>query len=440
MIDRRRFAHHEHGHGGHHHHHHHHDDEPPVFTDPAQESLSQAMRAGFNVLRIIMLVLLIAYFASGWFQVKPGDQGLIVRFGALRENSKTGTPIFEQGWHFALPDPFDTKIPVPGQFYTLRLDTFLFKRVGAAAAKPLGAQPLSEILIEKESLEPGEDGYMITGDRGISHGLWSIEFRIEDAAKYVRNVGSRAPDDLQPILQRLAENAVTTAVAGRRVEEVLRYARPGEIIGDVVSQEVQKHLSDALARLETGVIISKVTSETIEPGRVRPAFYRVNRAQNEQRRLIDEARKQRNQLLSEAAGDKVRYEALLEAINTYGVAQLDGAAEARLKELLADIDARLMSTSGEAQSMLDRARTERDNERESVQREYEQFVNFLDAYRKYPEATRVREWVRMRADILGSVHNEIFFLPAAKMIEILTNRDPQRLLEAEAARFKAPRQ
>lgn len=439
MIARRRFAHHDHGHGGHHHHHDH-DDEPPVFTDPAQESLSQAMRAGFNVLRVIMIVLLVAYFASGWFQVKPGDQGLIVRFGALRENPKTGTPIFEQGWHFALPDPFDTKIPVPGQFYTLRLDSFLFKRVGTAAQKPLGVQPLSEILTEKESFEPGEDGYMISGDRNISHGLWSIEFRIEDAAKYVRNVGNRAPDDLEPILQRLMENAVTKAVAGRRIEEVLRYARPGEIIGDVVAQEVQKQLSAALARLESGVVISKITSETIEPGRVRPAFYRVNRAQQEQQRLVTEAQKQRNQLLSEAAGDKARYDALLQVINEYGAAQLQNAPETRLKELLADIDAKLMTSSGEAQSMLDRARTERDNERESVQREYTEFINFLEAYRKSPQTTRVREWVRMRAEVLGSVQNEIFFLPAARIVEILTNRDPQRLLEAEAERYKGGRQ
>ena len=34
---------------------------PPVEVDPAQESLSQALRAGFNVLRVIIVVLLIAF-------------------------------------------------------------------------------------------------------------------------------------------------------------------------------------------------------------------------------------------------------------------------------------------------------------------------------------------------------------------------------------------
>jgi regulator of protease activity HflC (stomatin/prohibitin superfamily) len=433
--------HHDHGPGGHHHHHdhghHHHDpaDGGPVhFTDPAQESLSQALKAGFNVMRVIMIVLLIAYFASGWFQVKPGDQGLIVRFGQLRDNPATGKPIYEQGWHFALPDPFDTKITVPGQFYTLKLDTFLFKRVGDAARKPLGEQPLAEILMEKDKLEPGEDGAMLSGDRNLSHGIWTVEFRIDDAAKYVRNVGSNPPHDFRPLLQRVTENAVIKAVAGRRIEEVLRYGRPGEVIADIVSADVQTRIAQELARLDTGVTIIKVTAETIEPGRVRTAFYRVNVAQNEQQRLISEANQQRTQLLNEAAGPG--YEALLKLIEAYGAAQTASASEDRLREMLAEIDAMLDKASGQVADILSRASTRRDAAVQDLRREYEEFIGFRDAYRKNPFAALVREWVRMRSVVLGSVQNEIFYMPRAKTIEILTNRDPERALEAERQRFQ----
>mgnify|MGYP001172792579 CR=1 FL=1 len=432
-TERRLLAHHDHG-GGHHHHHHHDDDGPPHFSDPAQESLSQALRAGFNVMRVIMVVLLVAYFASGWFQVKPGDQGLIARFGALRDNPATGTPIFEQGWHFALPDPFDHKIEVPGQFYTLMFDTFLFKRVGEAANKPLGSQPLRELVMEKEKLEPGDDGAMLSGDRNLSHGLWSVEFRIEDAAKYVRNVGSNPPQDIKPLLQRLTENAVVRAVAGRRVEEVLRYGRPGEVIADVVPAEVHARLSADLARLETGVVVSKVSAETLEPGRVRSAFQRVTVALGERQRLERDADRDRTLLLNEAAGQQ--YAELLRAIEAYGAAQTTGESPERLAELHREIDAVLLTASGMVAEILQQAESNATAARESVRREYEEFVNYLAAYRRYPETTRVREWVRMRAAVLGSLQNEIFFLPRARTIEILTNRDPERVLEAERERYR----
>ena len=94
---------HQHDHPGHDHDHpHEHAPEALTFSDPAQESLSQALRAGFNVLRVLMIVLLVAYIMSGWFEVGTGQQGLIVGWGKLRlneggESANKGTPIFDSG-------------------------------------------------------------------------------------------------------------------------------------------------------------------------------------------------------------------------------------------------------------------------------------------------------------------------------------------------------
>ena len=57
-------------------------------------------------------------------------------------------------------------------------------------------------------------------------------------------------------------------------------------------------------------------------------------------------------------------------------------------------------------------------------------------YRKYPEVTAVRLWVDMREAILNSDQNEIFFVPKAKELEIITNRDPQRQIEADLKRYR----
>jgi regulator of protease activity HflC (stomatin/prohibitin superfamily) len=408
---------------------------PPGTVDPAQESLSRALRAGFNVLRVIIVVLLIAYFLSGWFQVNPGEQGVIVRFGKLRENADNpeNKYVFREGWHASLPDPFDEKIRLSGQNFTLRIDAFCTVLDEKELAKDLSDINLSKVVPELEKLRPGVDGAMLTGDRNLSHGLFAIEYRIEDAARFVQNVGESRVQ-FEPLLRRLAENAIVRTVAGLPVERVIR-TQAGEVAGDF-TVGIKRRLSAELDRLETGVAVINIEAKTIEPGRVRDAFVAVSNAKSERREREDEARQEAHRILSRTAGSKTRYEALLKAIETYGAAQATGAGEERLGELRQNIDGQLEDAEGEVATRLRQAQSRANEIREGVQQEYKLFVDYLDMYRKYPQLTLVRRWVRMRDAILSSNENEIFFVPEAGEIEILVNRDPFKLIEADIRRFK----
>jgi membrane protease subunit HflK len=405
---------------------------PPVTLDPAQESLSQALRAGFNVLRIIMVVLLIAYFLSGWFQVNPGEQGLIVRFGALRTNEKDGSHVFREGWHLSLPDPFDEKIRISGQNYKPKIYTFCFPlkdedRKRELSDIELGAAP------QKPTLQPGVDGAMLTGDRNLSHGLFAVEYRIDDAALFVQNVGE-TPEAFDHLLRRLAENAVVRTVAGLPVERVIR-TQTHRTEGDF-TRGVKRRLIEELNRLNTGVTILNVEAKTIEPGRVRDAFVDVIKAKSQRKEKESEARREANRLLSKTAGPEDKYTALLEAIESYGAAQAVGADEERLAALRQEIDRQLHQAEGEVASRLRRAQSRESAIRERIQQEYKVFVDYRDMYRKYPELTVTRLWVRMRDAILSSKENDIFFVPEAGEIEIITNRDPQKLIERDLQRYK----
>jgi regulator of protease activity HflC (stomatin/prohibitin superfamily) len=427
-----------------------HDDEPPhardplaarPVDDPAQESLQQALRAGFNALRLVLLVLLVAYFASGWFQVRPGEQGLISRFGKLRINSDpqsqhAGSPIFDQGWHFALPDPFDEKIRISGQPTTIYLDTFLFQRDPREVGKPLGARTLAETVPSRTTLTPGADGTMLSGDRNLSHGLWTIEYRIVDAAQFVRNVGN-VPADFEPLLRRLAENVILRTVAGRRVEEILKYSTAGEQSADVVADEVRSRLRRELEALGTGVELDKVASDTIEPGAVRQAFLAVSEAENERKRLIAEAETTRNQLFTQAAGPGARE--LLKAVEAYGAAQSLGSEPDQLAGLRSEIDRQLAAASGEAAETLARAQTRATAHREQLQSELRDFQAYREAYRAAPRATALGLWTGMLESVLSSRQNEVIRIPSASVIEIHTNRDPQRAREAEMERYRTGR-
>jgi membrane protease subunit HflK len=406
---------------------------PPTAPDPAQESLAQALRAGFNMLRIIMVVLLFAYFLSGLFQVNPGEQGLIVRFGALRENQDDGSYIFREGWHASLPDPFDEKIRISGQNFKLTIYTFSFRLDEADQRKELSDIDLGKDVPQRDKLKPDVDGTMLSGDRNLSHGLWAVEYRITDAASFVQHVGE-APGDFDPLLRRLAENAIVRTVAGMPVERVLR-TQTDEVTGDF-TLEVKRRISEELQRLKTGVTVINVEAKTIEPGRVRDAFLDVTKAKSERKEKESKAEQEANRILSKTSGSKKKYAALLEAINAYGAAQATAADEERLEELRHEIDAKLGQAEGEVATRLRQAQSRANEIRERVKREYNLFVDYRNMYRKYPDVTAMRLWVRMLDAILSSEENEIFFVPEADEIEIIVNRDPLRMIEADIKRFR----
>ena len=48
----------------------------------------------------------------------------------------------------------------------------------------------------------------------------------------------------------------------------------------------------------------------------------------------------------------------------------------------------------------------------------------------------LRLWLQMIEPVLTSKGNEIFFVPNSDEVEIIVNRDPRRLLEAERERYR----
>ena len=409
----------------------------PLGLDPAQESLSQALRAGFNVLRVVIVLLLLFYFFSGVFQVNPGQQGLIARFGRLLVNDKTegpyaGRPIFGEGWHFALPDPFDQKIRISGEQYKSRIAAFCFPLDEKQKRLEFNQLNLSEIAPMLDQFKPGEQGTMLSGDRNLSHGLFQIQYKIVDAAAFVQNIGE-SPADFEELLRRLAENVIVRTVAGIPVERIIIRTQTDEQEGDF-TRTIERRLQSDLNKLNAGVAIESVEAKATEPGRVRQAFLEVVKAKSDLQRDKDEAQQEANRILSEAAGPE--YKELLLTIEQYGAAQAVNTDAARLHELRQEIDAKLVTAEGRVASRLRQAGSSANEIREGVRREYELFTNYRDLYRKYPQLTAVRLWVRMREAILSSADNETFFVPDAGEIEIITNRDIQRQIDADIQRYK----
>jgi len=400
-------------------------------ADPAQESLVHALRASFNILRVLMIVLVVLYLLSGIFAVDPGQQGLVARFGKLRTNpAADGGTVFEQGWYWSLPDPFDEKITVEGEVKELRVTSFLNKHEDAATATDL-----AKVVQRASALQPGVDGAMLTGDKNLSHGRWEVQFHIRDGALFVENVGETIAD-LQPLLQRLTETAVVQEVGGRTVEDVTR-----ERI-DEVRTGVKRRLQGLLDRFNTGVEVNQVEARTIEPGPVRGAFIQVSAAENEKRQTIEVALGRAEDTLKGVAGEQ--FGGLLALIDEYGQAQRDEVSADKLGEILARIDAKLEEAeaagTGEVATMLSDARSQADAVNERLMQEVEEFHKLLEQRNEKPRITLLGLWVQMRASVLGNKNNEVLFVPNTDEIEILINKDPQKQIELERDRVQKRKQ
>ena len=395
---------------------------PGQASDPAQESLVSALRSSFAILRLIMYVLVILYISSGIFQIEPGDQGVVVRFGRLVDNPETGSQVFTQGWKWAWPDPIDEKIRLSGSVHRLETDAFLFKR----RAEEIADETDISTIRWRTKLQPGVDGAMLTGDKNLSHGLWAVEYRIENAAQFVRTIGEN-PQKLEPLLRRMFESRILREVSYRKVEEVTRTKR------DIIADDVRRRLQQDLNQFEIGVQIVKVTADTVVPPRVAPAFDNVTKAENERKQQEDAAHQLATETLNQVAGPQ--YRDLLERIRRYGDAQLASEAPDKLEQLRAEIDDALPNAQGEVAARLRDARARADGTREEINREYQEFTYWLEQYRTYPRQTKIKLWSRMWNAVLSSNENEIFWVPNSDVIEILVNRDPQRAIEAERERL-----
>ena len=87
---------------------------PETPVDAGSQALAEALRSSFAIVRFVMIVLLLVFLASGFFQVGPQERGIILRFGKpVGEGEKV---LLGPGLHFGFPAPIDEvkKVSITG--------------------------------------------------------------------------------------------------------------------------------------------------------------------------------------------------------------------------------------------------------------------------------------------------------------------------------------
>src|SRR5476649_2342669 len=161
-------------------HEHHHAHEPSALVaadDAGSQALAEALGSSFAIVKIVMVLMVVAFFCSGFFTVGPQEKAMILRFGKpVGDGPKA---LLTAGLHWSLPYPIDEVVRIP-----ITEIQKISSNNGWYLTTP-EAELSGEEMPSGTSLNPAVDGYVITADRNIIHTRATLYYHIEQPVDFV---------------------------------------------------------------------------------------------------------------------------------------------------------------------------------------------------------------------------------------------------------------
>jgi len=288
-------------------------------------------RFGFIPLVLVFLGL-IAIFTS-IYQVPADSNAVLLRFGKFHKT-------VDRGLHFKLPFGIDRKFIVP-------VRRQLKMEFGFGTENANNRFQWSSRQIQAEEMS------MITGDRNAALVEWVVQYRIDDAQKYLFQV--RNPE---MTLRDASESVMREVVGDRTVDEVITIGRQG------IEVEALEKLQALVDDYGLGFGITQVQLKNINPPRaVQASFNEVNEAQQERDSMINVARGEYNKKVPRTKGEADQK-----------IAEAEGQATKRINEATGDA---------------------------------ERFSALYQEYQKAPQITRERLYLERMKEVLPNIKSKI---------------------------------
>jgi len=398
--------------------------------DAAGKSLSEALRISFIVLKVIMIVLVVAFLVSGFKTVGSDEQALVLRFGKIRGVGEKRV-LKPRAWpYWVFPYPIDTMVKIPVEKKVdLTVRSFWYYQSQE--------RMLSEPSIEKTrflpELDPIKDGYCITrsekqdqtisgsggSDYNIVHSKWQLTYKIDDPERFFKNVYVEEvkPGDIYfdvitesitPLLQSLFEDVIVTAIVNYTIDDVM-YEQVARLTDDV-----KKLLQEKFDTIESGIKVVRIRMiDKTWPLQVDAAFQALVTASQDRQTTISQAQTYAESTLNETAGPVA--EKLFVALN-------DNTISEEEMELL------WFQLAGKTQEKITEARAYRTKVVANARANAEYFQELLPEYRKHPELVVQKIYQDAIERIFDNAVEKFIIQPnkGTKETEfrILLNRDP----------------
>jgi membrane protease subunit HflK len=236
----------------------------------SQDRLKNLLPGGMNGGIGIIVILLLAGFwlTQSVYTVQPDERGVESVFGKPKDD------VSGPGLHFML---------WPVETVELVNVNEQQQRIGFSANDRQG------------------EGLMLTGDQNIVNVQFSLLFSVIDPRAYLYNVAEPGKT-----LTQVADSVMREYVGRRPAQDIFRDNR------QAIAQEVKDAIQSTLDRYRVGVIVNTVSIEDVSPPReVSSAFDEVQKAEQDEDRMLEQANQYANKVRGQANGEaaKIREEA-----------------------------------------------------------------------------------------------------------------------------------
>jgi regulator of protease activity HflC (stomatin/prohibitin superfamily) len=432
--------------------------------DAAGKSLSEALRISFIILKVIMLVLIIAFLASGFRTVGPDERGLELRFGKIQ--GVTEGRVLKPGPHWIFPYPVGEMVKIPVEEpVDVPINSFWYHEtkediIGESSKRPRRVP---------EKLNPITEGYCLTRSEGrgeapsgadgrtgglleaewqilyspttgieleltdlklgagraraladadgsdynIVHSRWVLTYKVDDPEMFFKNVHVKdvkpgeiyfdaMKESVKPLLTSLFEDAVVTTMVNYTIDEIL-FEKLAQASGDV-----ERLLQQKLDDIECGIEVVQVKlNGTKWPLQVDEAFEKFVSASQNSQTAISNARIDAENTLNAAAGPVA--ERLFAALHEPTVSEQE-------RDLL------WSGVDGAAHRKIAEARTYETKVVEDAKASWEYLRRLLPEYRKRPELVLQNLYLDTIEEVLAKA--EKLMIPPGAEWRIWINKDP----------------
>lgn len=227
----------------------------------------------------LIAAVCVIYLLSGFYVVQPDERGVILRFGALKNN------MVPSGIHYRFPYPVDS---------CFRVRVTEVKRVAVGFSIDGGG-----------AVTAGERE-VLTGDENVINIELLIQYSISNPAEYLFAIM-----DPGLLINKSARSALTSIAGSLAVDDILTVSKP------VIQSEIRKWVQEDLDHYECGIRILATHLQSVRPPQaVSDAFMDVASAREDRERYINEAQGYSNNVLPQADGEARR---MLEEAEAYRI-------------------------------------------------------------------------------------------------------------------------
>ncbi|MGK0289276.1 MAG: membrane protease subunit HflK [bacterium] len=221
-----------------------------------------------KIIGMVIIGLLIFLGGKSFYQVQPGERGVVLRLGVYNKEAQSGL-------NFLVP----------------LVDKVTIINVQRINKETFGTRTRVSNRFSRLSGDREIESLMLTGDKNVIQFNWEVQYRISDPKKYLFEV-----KDPISTLRDISESVVRRLVGNRAFDVILSSRK-------TLSGLSKDEMQGLLDKYKTGITIQTVQFLDVNPPiPVRPAFNEVNKADQDRIRLANEARDIASKKLPKAKG------------------------------------------------------------------------------------------------------------------------------------------